>query len=134
MTEECNWCMGVGVIESDLKPGTVVAVAINRASSGPYGSALISLATVVGPADRAGWHWLAVFTSPEFSPLEQQFHQNEILGVPAYGLTHAPTPAPPAGAAAHQIDPTVPLSRFANREDMAPTPPPAAEGTPGAVG
>lgn len=84
MATQCTWCEGVGITEAELKPGTLVMVATGRARTSP-GPCCIALATVVGPTGRPGRHWLDVhFPSGD---LQQEYHQNEILGIPITGLT-----------------------------------------------
>lgn len=86
-----------------MQPGTVVMVpvgGINAVVNG--GPCIIAWAVVRGPADDmvsappGTAVWLDVYLSRDTPPLAQMYRADEILGVPALGLTMEGAP-PPAG-------------------------------------
>jgi len=95
---------GVGVTPRDLTAGAVVMVPAGQVSAAANGGpCIIAWAVVVGPDDyddavgpKAKW-WLDVYTGgPGAPPLPQAYRAEEILGVPALGLSHEGAPPRPA--------------------------------------
>jgi hypothetical protein len=98
----CDRFQGVGVTPSELlAPGTVVMVPVGQASAIVNGGpCIIAWATVNGP-DGDDWTtpeggvkpdsrwWLDVRQGPVVQP--QMYRADEILGVPALGLSMAGT-------------------------------------------
>jgi hypothetical protein len=86
---------GLGITADQLRPNTAVMVAVGRLVANINGQpCLIAWAIVRGPVaentdptDPAGMWWLDVYSVPGGPPLPQQYRADEILGVPALGLT-----------------------------------------------
>lgn len=103
MARSCERCEGVGVTPRDLlTPGTAVMVPVNQISAVVNGGpCVIAWAVVRGPAsdadaavftDPTGVHWLDVYLAPDVAPLPQMYRADQILGVPALGVTMTGAP------------------------------------------
>lgn len=98
----CERWEGLGVTPSELAPGAIVMVPVGQASAIVNGGpCIVAWATVRGPAsgenafrytDPAAVYWLNVHMGPGVT-LRQMYRADQILGVPACGLTMAATPA-----------------------------------------
>lgn len=80
---------GVGVTARELEPGTAVMVPVGKVNAQINGGpCVIAWAVVREPAvrDRADVWWLDVYMSPGVA-LPQMYQADEILGVPALGLS-----------------------------------------------
>jgi hypothetical protein len=119
--------IGLGVTAGEMQTGTVVMVAVGGLVARTRGHACtIAWAVVQGPASgkhaalytnpKQMW-WLDVYMIPGGPPIPQMYRADQILGVPALGLSMlgAP-PAYPAG------DPL--------RTEPAPQPSPAPDADP----
>lgn len=110
----CERWEGVGVTPRELEPGTVVMVPVGQASAIVNGGpCIIAWAVVRGPASESDTavltnpkavYWLDVYMGPGVY-LPQMYPAEQILGVPALGLSQdgAPPrpgfePAPPASS------------------------------------
>lgn len=88
---------GVGITERELRPGTKVMVPVGQMSALVNGGpCVIALAEVIRPAtgnesavyvDHFAVWWLNVHLVPGGEPLPQMYHADQILGVPALGLS-----------------------------------------------
>lgn len=94
---------GVGVTARELKPDAVVMVPVGQVNAVVNGGpCIIAWAVVRGPADDTVGAppgtvvWLDVYLSPDSPPLAQMYRADEILGVPALGLTMGGAPPPAA--------------------------------------
>lgn len=95
---------GLGITEAELRPGTFVMVPVGQVSATVNGGpCVIALARVIRPAtgsesavyvDHFGVWWLDVFMVPGGTPLPQMYRADDILGIPALGLTMDGVPAP----------------------------------------
>lgn len=96
----CEQFEGVGVTHNDLRPGTIVMVAVGRVPASVNGhSCVVAPAEVMRPATdeerriykdptTEAW-WLDVFTAPGVY-LPQMYRTAEILGLPAASLRIPP--------------------------------------------
>lgn len=99
----CERWEGLGVTPNELQPGTTVMVPVGQANAIVNGGpCIVAWATVRGPAGDSGAsvfvdptsvYWLDVHMGPGVS-LPQMYRADQILGVPALGLTMAEAPQP----------------------------------------
>jgi hypothetical protein len=97
----CERWNGLGVTPSQLEPGTVVMVPVGQVSAVVNGGpCIVASATVRGRAtdadasvyvDPTDVYWLDVHMGPGVT-LPQMYPANQILGVPALGLSIAEIP------------------------------------------
>lgn len=95
---------GLGITPRELQAGTVVMVPVGQGNALVNGQpCVIAWAVVLQPAadDEAGVftdpkrrYWLDVYLAPGGRPLPQMYRAEEILGVPALGLTMDGAPRP----------------------------------------
>jgi hypothetical protein len=77
---------GLGVPRDQIERGMRVIVAMGTINALVNGEpALICMATVMGPGSSEGRWWLDVEYGPN-ATMPQEYHANEILGVPSLGL------------------------------------------------
>lgn len=96
---------GVGITERELRPGTFVMVPVGQVSAMVNGGpCIIAMAKVLRQAtgseaavyvDHFGVWWLDVYMVPGGEPLPQMYRADDILGVPALGLSMDGVPTPP---------------------------------------
>ncbi len=87
-TDRDKFFDGVGVAPGLLEEGLRVMVpvgTVNAVVNGP--ASIVALAVCRRPADRDGVWWLDVYMSPTGTPLPQMYPIDQILGIPALGLT-----------------------------------------------
>lgn len=104
---------GLGITQAELRPGTKVMVAVGQVSAIVNGGpCVIALAEVIRPAtgsesavfvDHFAVWWLDVYMVPGGEPLPQMYHADQILGIPALGLSMTATGGP------HPAAPVTPL-------------------------
>lgn len=90
----CDHLRYVTITRNELAPGTLVMVPQTGMAVVGEGPCVIAMARVIGPAEQEGIHWLEVLSPPVagLGPMPQMFNEQEILGVPAYGLVMAGMP------------------------------------------
>lgn len=94
---------GLGVTERELAEGTLVMVPVGQGNALVNGQpCIIAMARVLGPAGDAAVsfvkpesvYWLDVYAIPGGEPLPQMYPADQILGIPALGLTMQGVPEP----------------------------------------
>lgn len=95
---------GLGITPRELAEGIAVMVPVGRLNAQVNGQpCIIAWAIVRGPATEEaaadptnphGMWWLDVYAIPGGPPMPQQMRADEILGVPALGLTMDGAPPP----------------------------------------
>lgn len=96
LTSMCERWEGLGVTPNELVPGTVVMVPVGQTNAVINGQpCIVAWATVTGPAGDddapvgpASMYWLDVHMGPG-ATLPQMYRADQILGIPALGLSMA---------------------------------------------
>lgn len=93
---------GVGITLRQLEPNTVVMVPYGQGNAIVNGGpCIIAWAVVIGPVEKdndptdpKARYWLNVYLARGVEPMPQMYRAEEILGVPALGLTMDGAPPP----------------------------------------
>jgi hypothetical protein len=92
-TDRDEFLDGVGVPPGWLRPGVRVIVPVGTVNSVVNGGpSIAAIGVALQPGDRDGCWWFDVYTGG-LEPLPQQYPVEQLLGIPAHGMTVPGLPA-----------------------------------------